>query len=291
VGLGYDFSIKMRVEFTLQEIESAGYFEERAPLQQTSTRYEVERCLFSDQTGNAWTVIIENPDYGRMLFLDNELQSSAFDEAIYHETLVHPVMRAMSGHIDKRVLVVGAAEGATVREVMRWGVNQVRNIDWVDIDGPLVDVCREYLQYAPNVYNTSRVNYYAADIGSFLQDPAHSDYDVIILDLPDPDPREHYLYGVNFWNQIRNAMSQRGAVVTHVGPVEPRTFDGLDIVRRGANMGGGTPYHTLIPSFQGEWGFWMSCASNDVVDMPLDTQVMNNAYHRTIMHWDTHWGM
>jgi len=281
----------MRVDFSSNEIEERGYFEERAPLQQTSTRYQVDRCLFAGPTGNAWTVIIENHDYGRMLFLDNELQSASYDEAIYHETLVHPVMRTMSNITDKRVLVVGGAEGATVREVLRWGYNQVNHIDWVDIDGQLVNVCREHLRYAPDsVYGDASVHYHAADINVFLQN-GNRDYDVIILDLPDPDPSEQYLYGSNFWNQIHGALSTDGVVVTHAGPVEPRCHQGLNIIRDSANMGAGTSYHTLIPSFQGEWAFWMSCASNDYGFMPNDTSVMNNGYHRTIMHWDTHWNI
>jgi spermidine synthase len=98
-------------------ITERGYYEEVSPLQRSSTRYEVTRCLFSEHTDYADTVIVTNPDYGRMLFLDGELQSASYDEAIYHESLVHPVMNAMRHVDDKNVLVVGGAEGATVREV------------------------------------------------------------------------------------------------------------------------------------------------------------------------------
>jgi spermidine synthase len=269
-------------------IVNMGYYEEKAPLQRTSTRYEVTDCLFAGMTDSAETVVIENPDYGRMLFLDRELQSTSYDEKIYHETLVHPVMRATAHIADKRVLVVGGAEGATVREVLRWAPNRVSRIDWVDIDPTLVDVCRMHLRYAPTVYNNTYANYHASDIMQFLQNSTEK-YDVIILDLPDPDPSESVLYGVEFWDLIRNALTPGGAVVSHAGPIEPRRHQGLDIVRSGAVLGAGAAYHTLIPSFQGEWAFWMSCAPSTTGFLPNGCEIMNNEYQNTIFHWDAHW--
>ena len=273
-----------------QSIENDGFYEERSPLQRSSTRYEVTGCVYSAHTNSAHTVVVDNPDYGRMLFLDGELQSSCSDEAIYHETLVHPIMRALNGTDDKHVLVVGGAEGATVREVLRWGPNKVRRVDWVDIDPELVNVCRTHLRYAnENVYENEMVRFHGCDIFEYLNRPDVGPYDVIILDLPDPDPENPYLYGPHFWNRIRRVLREDGGLVTHVGPVEPGVFTGLNFVVNGADMGNGTPYHTFIPSFQGEWGFWMSVNPATMGRFPRDCNVIDDAYHNTIMHWDRHW--
>jgi len=280
-----------------QQIETAGYYEERAPLQQTSTRYAVSRCLYAGMTDSAYTVIIDNPDYGRMLFLDGELQSTSYDEHIYHETLVHPVMLALNNIDDKRVLIVGGAEGATVREVLKWGPNKVRHIDWVDIDRTLVEVCRDSLKYVGNeIYNHGNVRYQCADIMDYLR---HLDsnirYDCIIIDLPDPDPHEQILYREQFWRRLHRALKPHGAVASHVGPVEPGRLrqEGLNIVRAGATANErferGYAYHTLMPSYQGEWGFWMSCAPVLAGAFPEECRVISNHYLGTIFHWDRHW--
>jgi spermidine synthase len=271
-------------------ITNRGFYEESAPLQRTSTRYEVTRCLYSGQTDSADTVVIDNPDYGRMLFLDHELQSSAYDEHIYHETLVHPIMMTTAHISDKRVLVVGGAEGATVREVLRWAPNRVAHIDWVDIDPTLVEVCKEHLCYATNdVYEDRAVKYWSKDIMEFLPSVVNK-YDVIILDLPDPDPEQGVLYGATFWGLVRGALKEGGAIVSHAGPIEPQRHQGLDIVRGGAGLGLGTAYHTLIPSFQGEWAFWMSCSPHrQDLFLPSSCAIMNDDYLGTIMHWDRHW--
>jgi spermidine synthase len=278
---------------SIETIEAAGYFQESAPLQQTSTRYPVEQCLVATRTKIADVVIISNNDYGRMLFLDNELQSSSYDEHIYHESLVHPMMHSMNNVDDKHVLVVGGAEGATVREVLKWGSNKVRQIDWVDIDGELVDICRESLCYTPNsVYNNNSVKYYSEDIMVFLNKPErHSLYHTIIIDLPDPDPNEPVLYGADFWDLIYTTLKPDGGIVTHVGPVEPGRRPGLDMVISGTGEYG-HPYHTYIPSFQGEWGFWMNKppALLEGQVYPINRfRVYDMAYISTVFHWDRHW--
>jgi spermidine synthase len=270
-------------------ITERGYYDEVSPLQRSSTRYEVSRCLFAGQTDYAHTVIVSNPDYGRMLFLDGELQSASYDEPIYHETLVHPIMNAMNHVDDKLVLVVGGAEGATVREVLKWGPNKVRHVDWVDIDSRLVDVCREHLQYADSsLYEDNySVRFFGQDIMAYLRD-CERKYHCIIIDLPDPDPNEQILYKRDFWDLINRSLAEGGMIVTHVGPVEPGQGrqPGLDIVRR--FMGFGYPYHTFIPSFQSEWGFWMS--SRPVPgSFPQECTVANEDYQSTIFHWDRHW--
>jgi spermidine synthase len=274
---------------TKEVIKNKGFYEEKSPLQRSSTRYEAKDCLYSGKTDYAETVIIENPDYGRMLFLDGELQSCTYDEAIYHETLVHPIMRSLSHIENKRVLVIGGAEGATVREVLRWPC--VKRIDWVDIDRPLMRVCRQYLQYTPeSVYNNCAVRFYAKDIMEYLLKKRRV-YDCIIIDLPDPNPDELILYGTEFWKRIYAVLKTGGGIVTHCGPVEPGAGRqvGLSIVR--AIAGEGFAYHVLIPSFQGEWGFWMSLPPSLVGMYPESCVVASNHFQATIFHWDRHWGV
>jgi predicted membrane-bound spermidine synthase len=107
------------------------------------------------------------------------------------------------------------------------------------------------------------VKFYAEDIRTFL-DRAPS-YDVIILDLPDPDGDTGYLYSAAFWKDLDAHLVAGGRIVTHVGPVSPvpkRVVfgPGYDRVRVEAATVGllFSPagfYHSCIPSFQGDWGF------------------------------------
>lgn len=85
--------------------------------------------------------IVETGAYGKALVLDGKWQSSVGDEFIYHEALVHPAM--VSHPNPENVLILGGGEGATTREVFRW--HSVKKAMMVDIDGDVVEACRQYL--------------------------------------------------------------------------------------------------------------------------------------------------
>jgi len=257
----------------------------------TRTSYPVTAVKWRGATNACNSVIIaDSPVFGTMLFLDGELQSAAADEHIYHESLVHPVMGG-AGY-DKRVLVVGGGEGATVREVLRWNPSAV---DWVDIDGELVQLCRDFLGWAPNVYANPAVTYYSQDIREVL--PTLVLYDVIILDLQYPDGNTGYLYSPEFWRDMVRHLTQRGRLVTHCGPVRPfgGIGDGVRRLRDTTNAGGidfrwQGFYTQMIPSFQSDWGFWMYLNSpNDThwgfrheCLLPQDLKVVEGL---TLDHW------
>jgi len=255
------------------------------------TTYPISKTIWSGSTKFCESVVIaDSPEYGRLLFLDGEIQSASADERIYHESLVHPVMVATSALNHKRVLVVGGGEGATVREVLRW--SSVDEIVWVDIDTELVELCKEYLGWAPHVYDNPRVTFLGRDIQSLIPELGQSGksekFDVIILDLPDPDGHTGYLYSPAFWKDIKGLLqSSESRLVTHVGPVRPfgNLGAGLQRVWKEANIGGFDAwkygfYQITIPSFQGSWGFWMSGCSpftmrRESISLPASLHVVD----------------
>lgn len=232
------------------------YFTEQSESDAVTTYRLLGRVYEGRTAAGVDTLIADSTEYGRMLFLDGELQSASADEVIYHESLVHPVMAGVEmGDAPIRVLVVGGGEGATVREVLKWP-NVV--VDWVDYDQDLVNLCREHLRWAPTVYNHDHVCYIPGDIQVVLR--ILGSYHVIILDLPDPDGDTGYLYSDEFWSDMRAHLRRGGRLVTHCGPVRPFRGIGGGFQRVSAAFGGSGIagfYNVGIPSFQGDWGFWM----------------------------------
>lgn len=227
-----------------------------------TTTYRVSRRIWSGRTAYQEVEFVDSPEYGHMLFLDGELQSATADEAIYHESLIHPVIasvvaggRAPTG---LRVLVVGGGEGATVREVLRWNPAQVV---WVDIDLELVSLCQEHLDWpGTDVLGDERVLFHGDDIATVL--PILGTFDVIVLDLPDPDGETGWLYSADFFAALRGHLESWGALVTHCGPVRPvtgRVGEGFRRIWEESGLGLRPEgfYRVGIPSFQGDWGFWI----------------------------------
>ena len=218
---------------------------------ESDTRTSYPACkIWEGSTAVCDSVLIADSDvFGRMLFLDGELQSASADEHIYHEALVHPAMSCVGN--GSRVLVIGGGEGATVREVMKW--NPVI-VSWVDIDEELVKLCAEHLGWSNGIF-PSNVTLYPEDIRNVL--PHLMYYDVIIMDLPDPDGDTGYLYSEEFMKDLRKHLLPGGIIVTHCGPVRPFGTIGEGFQRLLPQFGTRGFYSQMIPSFQSEWGFML----------------------------------
>jgi spermidine synthase len=280
-----------------------GVFTETACSADVHTNYPLRRVFWAGRTDFQEVVIAESPTYGRVLFLDGEIQSSSSDEAIYHEHLVHPLLASLSGISNKKVLVVGGGEGATVREVLRWSADAVASVDWVDIDGDLVELCQKHLGWTnDSVCADSRLMFCPDDINSFL-DRTPGLYDAIILDLPDPDVEMldeagalgDVLYGPRFRERIMSHLAPGGGVVTHCGPIRPgadedNCGEGIVWMREQLFFGMEVfPYHVSIPSFQGEWGFMMNAVPVAVPAFPAGLRVMDQEVQKLAFTWPKYW--
>jgi len=295
----------MQVNQELIESLHNSNFKETACSSDTASLYSIDTCLWAGKTNYCDVVIAKSPIFGKMLFIDNEMQSAESDEAIYHEFLVHPILNACTNMREKRVLIVGGGEGATLREVLKWDTNQVKEIVWVDIDSDLVDLSRRHLCYADdNVYNDKRCTFYADDIRSYLAENT-TPFDIIILDLPDPDieyleeypstdEEEYELYSPVFWKVLKQNLTANGQIVSHTGPVAPgrdtkKWRGGLDWINKHADMPNACAYHVNIPSFQSEWGFWMSKQPSHMNQFPDGLQVMDSFSQIQAFGWPAYW--
>ena len=144
--------------------------------------YEVTQVLARAQTAFQDVEIVETRSFGRALFLDGAPQSAVADEYVYHEALVHPVL--ISHPSPRRVLIAGGGEGATLREVLRHP--GVERAVMVDIDGELVDLCREHLsEMHQGAFDDPRADVVIGDALAYLREHAEP-FDAIVIDLTDP---------------------------------------------------------------------------------------------------------
>ena len=95
--------------------------------------------LLSSTSQEAHDQPLFHPD--RKIMLDGWIQSMLYNEALYHEDLVHP---AMFSHANpKWVTIVGRGEGAMLRDVLKH--DTVKGASMIDIDEMMVNVSRECL--------------------------------------------------------------------------------------------------------------------------------------------------
>jgi spermidine synthase len=174
--------------------------------------YRAGRTIVTTRTRYQKAELIDTPFLGRVLLLDNATQVAERWEYRYHEPMVHPAMLA---HPDpRRVLVIGGGDGGILREILRH--RSVEAIDVAELDDAVVSFCREHLPgLNAGSYDDKRVHFMFGDGRAYVAATA-SGYDVIIMDMTDPEGPARFLYTVEFFRMIRARLrDSHGIFIMH----------------------------------------------------------------------------
>ncbi|MFV0342922.1 MAG: polyamine aminopropyltransferase [Anaerocolumna sp.] len=169
---------------------------------------KVERHLESLQTDFQRIDVFESKEFGKILALDGFLMVTEKDEFIYHDMITHVPM-AVNPNI-KRVLVIGAGDGGTIRELLRY--QNIEHIDMVEIDEEVVKVCKKYLPLTASKLEDEKVHIYYEDGLKFVR-RKEGEYDLIIVDSTDPFGPGEGLFTKEFYGNCYRALNDEGILV------------------------------------------------------------------------------
>lgn len=174
----------------------------------------VEQQLFSAQSEFQRIDVLESKEFGKILVADGDLMLTEKDEFIYHEMITHVPM-AVHPHVE-HVLVIGGGDGGIVRELVKY--DTVKHIDVVEADPLLIEVCRKYFPQMACSLNDPRVEIFTEDGLRFVR--AKSDeYDLIIIDSPNPFGPGEGLFTKEFYGNCFNALHSDGVMINqHESP-------------------------------------------------------------------------
>ena len=233
--------------------------------------YKVARRVYSARTEFQQLDIIDVEAYGRMLILDGDPQSAEVDEFIYHECLVHPGLFALAEKTNLRVLIIGAGEGASAREVLRRA--RVDSVVTVDVDRQVVEAIKKYLPaWHQGAFADPRVELVISDAADFT-DRCQSRFDLIIFDLtcPQPGSPAEDLFGRDFFSRLKGLLAPGGAFVCQADYLDFRRRSSLDILEglqriyRAARL-----YAAFVPSFHCQWSFIVAADDPWAVDQAFN---------------------
>lgn len=174
----------------------------------------VEQQLFSAQSELQRIDVLESREFGRILVADGDLMLTEKDAFIYHEMITHVPM-AVHPQVE-RVLVIGGGDGGVVGELVKY--DTVQRIDVVEADLLLVEVCRKFFPQMACSLNDPRVTIFNEDGLRFVR--AKSDeYDLIIIDSPNPYGPGEGLFTKEFYGNCYNALHNDGVMINqHESP-------------------------------------------------------------------------
>lgn len=174
----------------------------------------VDKHLHSEQSEYQRIDVFESPEFGRFLTLDGLMMLTEKDEFMYHEMIVHVPMA--SNPDIKNVLVIGAGDGGTVRELTKY--DSIENIDMAEIDGRVIDVCREFIPSTACKLGDPRVHIHVEDGLKYVRTKENC-YDLIIVDSTDPFGPGEGLFTSEFYGNCCNALTENGILVNqHESP-------------------------------------------------------------------------
>ncbi|MBM4447096.1 MAG: polyamine aminopropyltransferase [Chloroflexi bacterium] len=231
--------------------------------------HRIKKVIYSGRTEFQSIEIVDTESFGVCLVLDGKIQSSARDEFIYHEALVHPAM--ISHACPETVFIAGGGEGATLREVLAH--KTVKKVVMVDIDRQVIDICRRYLSFFhQGSFDDSRLELCFADARGYLQE-TNNRFDVLIIDLVEPleEGPACLLYTQEFYQLVKERLNPDGIVSIQSGAsgwTNLQNFTAIvntlksvfDIV---------CPYQAYVPSFVDLWGFTTTSQSINPTELLL----------------------
>lgn len=248
----------------------------------------VDRHIVSVKSDFQKIDVFDTPEFGRVLVIDDYIMLTEKDEFIYHEMITHVPM-AVNPNI-KKVLVIGAGDGGTVRELTRY--NSLKRIDMVEIDRKVVEICKEFIPQTASRLDDKRVNLYFEDGLKFVK-TKKNEYDLIIVDSTDPIGPGEELFSLEFYENCFNALVDDGILVNqHESPYYPEDAETMQRTHKKIEsvFPIATVYQAHIPTYgSGHWLFgFASKKFNPVTDLNevlwnslrLETNYYNTDLHK-----------
>lgn len=233
-----------------------------------------DRVILSEQTPYQHIVLTRHKDDLR-LFIDGNVQFCSLDEYRYHEALVHIPM-SQAAKKDK-VLVLGGGDGMAVRELLKY---EETKVTLVDLDPEMIRICSENKIIADlneNSLKSDRLTIVNDDAYRYLEESGET-YDVIIVDLPDPNNESlNKLYTNIFYRLCKNSLTEDGILaVQSTSPYyATKAFwcIGETLESEGFFV---KPYHLQVPAF-GDWGFHLASKREmgDNYHITVDTKYLS----------------
>ena len=231
----------------------------------------VERVIAEGDSPYQHYLIQDTSLFGRSLVLDDKTQSTALDEFVYHEALVHP---AMISHPDPRtVFIAGGGEGATAREVLAH--RSVERVVMVDIDREVVELCKRHLPgHHRGSFEDPRLELIHEDAQRYLETVGEM-FDIAVIDVPDPLEAgpAFLIFTREFYELLAGRINPGGMVVAQSGPTGPAFLEQCySAVANTMRTVFPSVYgsEAFVPAFGTTWGFVVASLGPDPTSLSVE---------------------
>ena len=213
--------------------------------------YIVKKVLekFKSEVGQQ-IEILELEQFGKALFIDNEIQVAESDEHLYSSTFVNSGLNLNSNK--EKAAIIGGGDGGVARECIS---KNFGFIDWFELDPEVVNVCDKHLAKIGNkATEKNSVNCVWGDAFESIKTVNDNTYDQIFVDLND-DQYCIDLAAKNM-NALERILKPKGVITAQVGSQDKKpdqVNNWLNVFNK--NFGNTKLSRVYIPSFDCSWNF------------------------------------
>ncbi len=223
------------------------------------------KLLETSSTAFQEAALLKTHTFGKVLVIDGETQSSEYDEAFYHESLVCPAL--LAHRAPRGAFILGGGEGATAREILN-----DRGIEltvMADIDYNILRFAEKHLgSWHRGSFSDPRLRLLAQDAKKFIAGTSLK-FDLVYSDLPSPieGGPAYSLYTLEFYRRLKRILAPGGIFTLQAGPGTPLQFDLhpalFHTLRRAFRFVGS--YAVFIPAYDMPWTF-LYCTDDPAAD-------------------------
>ena len=194
--------------------------------------------------------ILDLEEFGKSLFIDNELQVASKDEHLYSSTFVNSSLKLNKAK--DKTAIIGGGDGGVVRECISKDFNF---IDWFELDPEVVEVCNKHLSKVGNkATKKNSVKCIWGDAFESIKSVENNRYDKIFVDLND----DQYCIDLAAKNMksLKRILKPNGVITAQVGSQDkkPKQVDNWQKFFLN-NFGNSKLDRIYIPSFDCNWNF------------------------------------
>jgi len=227
----------------------------------------IKDVLFSGQSDFQRVLVVDTFEFGRLLALDDVIQTNIKDEFVYHEMITHVGLNTLSD--PKKVLVIGGGDGGAVREIIKHP--SIEKVVHVEIDQMVIDVAKQFFPELSVGFADPRVTIVVDDGIEHVRNNKGV-YDMIIVDSTDPVGPAEGLFGADFYRSVFEALTENGLFVAQT---ESPFFNAELIKKVTASIDTIFPitrlFWAVVPTYPGGyWTFTMGSKKNDPLKVELD---------------------
>ncbi|MEI7482752.1 MAG: fused MFS/spermidine synthase [Elusimicrobiota bacterium] len=244
--------------------------------------HKAVKVLETSKTYFQSATMLKTLTFGKVLVIDSETQSSEFDEAFYHESLVVPAL--VMHRKPQTALILGGGEGATARDILN--SRTIKSVVMADIDYSILEFAKKHMPtWHKGSFRDPRLTLLVQDAKKFVERTKQK-FDLIYSDLPCPieSGPAFQLYTLEFYRKLKTILKPGGIFAMQAGPGTPLQFELHPAIKNTLRkvFRFTRSYSAYIPSYDMPWTYLYCTESPDALPEHFSTLALDSVIKKRL---------